>query len=72
MIEVPTDWTVYIQYNIGYLDGYLKVNSEALEYSAADADHITNDWSPTGTYYLSPEQRQRMEEEAQAQLETLS
>jgi hypothetical protein len=55
MIEVPTDWTIYIQYNIGYLDGYMKVTSEAMEYSAEDADHITNDWAPTGTYFLSQE-----------------
>ena len=49
IFEVPTDWTIYITYNVGYLDGYVSVRSWAEEYTLADKSKIANEWMPTGT-----------------------
>ena len=42
--EVPTDWTIYIAYNVGYLDGNIDIKSWAEEYTAKDKTKINGDW----------------------------
>ena len=74
--EVPTDWTVYIAYNVGYLDGNIEIKSWAEEYTAIDKTKIDGDWQPTGTYFITQEELDQiaaeqaaMEEEARLELE---
>jgi hypothetical protein len=69
--EVPTDWTAYIAYNVGYLDGDIEIVSWAEEYTSKDKTKIDGDWQPTGTYFITQEELDQiaaneaaMEEEA--------
>ena len=63
---VPTDWTVYVAFNTGYLDGNIRINSWVEEYVKADKTKIENDWAPTGTFYLDEEEIARLKAEKEA------
>jgi flagellar biosynthesis GTPase FlhF len=64
--EVPTDWTLLIAYNVGYLDGRVSVRSWAEEYTKADEAKISSEWEPTGTYYVDEEELARIAAEKAA------
>lgn len=64
--EVPTDWTIYVAYNVGYLDGSIKVKTWAEEYTSADKTKIKDAWAPTGTYYIDEEELARLQAEKEA------
>lgn len=64
--EVPTDWSVYIVYNVGYMGGNINVKSWAQEYTEKDKTKIDGDWQPTGTYFISEEELARIEAERAA------
>ena len=57
--QVPSDWTIYVTYNVGYLDGFVRVKSWAKEYTPEDILFVES-WRPTGTYYISPEEKARL------------
>ena len=49
---VPTDWTVYIVYNIGMFKGEAIIKSYVTHYNDDDLDDIFQKWQPTGTSYI--------------------
>jgi hypothetical protein len=61
--EVPTDWSFHLAYNVGYLDGFVSVKSWVEEYTKVDVSKITNEWQPTGTYYIDEEELARIQAE---------
>ena len=63
--EVPSDWTIFIAYNVGYLDGFINVKSWAEEYTKSDKQWIS-EWAPTGTYYVDEEEIARLQAEREA------
>ena len=63
--EVPSDWTVFVAYNVGYLDGAITIKSWAEEYTKADKQWIT-EWAPTGTFYVDEEEIARLAAERAA------
>ena len=44
IFEVPSDWIIYIYYNIGVFDGNLRVSSWVEEYSEEDKEKIKLEW----------------------------
>jgi len=48
---VPSDWTVYLIYNIGYFNGVISLKSWVTEYVDADIEKLNTIWEPTGTYH---------------------
>ena len=63
---MPTDWTMYLAYNIGYLQGNIKVRSWAERYTKDDLTMINDVWQPTGTYYIDAEEVARLKAEQEA------
>lgn len=63
--EVPSDWIVYIQYNVGIFDGNMRVSSWVEDYAESDVEKIKKEWQPTGTYWVD---KKKLEAERQARL----
>jgi hypothetical protein len=53
---IPTDWSLYLIFNIGYLDGSINIESKVQKYVESDQYDILNAWQPTGTRYITPEE----------------
>ena len=60
--KVPTDWTIVLQYNVGFLGGHIKLRSWAQQYKQEDQEWLDT-MHPTGTYWIDPEQEAREREE---------
>ena len=56
--EVPSDWTVYVVYNVGMFSGSVIIESSVSEYTDADIGFIKT-MQPTGTYHVSEAERAR-------------
>ena len=56
---VPTDWTIYIAYNLGMWGGKGVVRTIAEEYNDHDIDNLYKYWQPTGTSYTPSWERKR-------------
>ena len=73
--SVPTDWYFMVLFEVDYDRWYgsqsIVLRSWVSEYSPNDAGLIQNSWQPTATEYISPQEKQRREEEKQAKIEAL-
>jgi len=58
--EAPTDWTIHILYNVGMASGKISIKSRVVHYGDEDLDNLNTIWEPTGTTYVSTEERVRL------------
>lgn len=54
--EIPSDWTAYLIYNVGYGSGSITVKSWLDQYTEDDISKIDTVWQPTGTYWVNQTQ----------------
>ena len=52
-IEVPSDWSIYLQYNSARMGGDIKFTYEVREYTQDDIYRIENVMQPTGTKWVN-------------------
>ena len=52
--EVPSDWTVHIQFNIATYSGFINVETKVIPYSSYDAEFIKS-MQPTTTKLVEEE-----------------
>jgi hypothetical protein len=70
--DVPTDWTIFIEYNPGVWSGSIRLRTWAEQYTAADRVNIEGNWQPTGTSFIDMElQLEQEREEAQREADLL-
>ena len=50
---VPSDWTIFLVYNVGYVNGGISVKSWVSPYTEKDLAKIAGSWQPTGTYWVN-------------------
>ena len=62
---VPTDWTVYVVYNVGMFSGSVITESSASQYDDSDIDFIKK-MQPTGTYHVSAAEQAKLKAAADA------
>ena len=48
---MPTDWTTFVVFNKGSLQGSIILSSWVEEYTESDKVKIDGIWQPTSTYY---------------------
>ena len=51
--SVPSDWTIFLVYNVGYVNGAISVKSWVEPYTEKDISKIQGSWQPTGTYWVN-------------------
>ena len=51
--QVPADWTMSLNYNIGYFKGAVQLRIKLMFYDEEDIKEIENMWQPTATYYVN-------------------
>lgn len=65
-LSIPTDWFFVIAYEVDYDKAYsseIEFKSWVSEYTSSDEYSIRTRWQPTGTEYISPEEKKRREVE---------
>jgi ribosomal protein L14E/L6E/L27E len=63
---MPADWMALISYNTFWNDGNIILTSKVVDYDRSDVSKITNEWEPTGTFFVDREliARKKAEKEA--------
>ena len=50
---MPTDWTIFIEFNPGFGSGIVKLKTWVEEISKDDIGIINDSWQPTGVRFIN-------------------
>ena len=56
--EIPTDWTLTVIFNAGYLKGSINLLVKATNFDDADKKNINSIWQPTGTFHVTQKEKE--------------